>query len=114
MPDVNLPLSGAVDQTINPWTAYLTAIGNQFSFISVNVGQSTNPDVERTVLNEVGMYGKQLGRTEEALLVLLKHVLPAKEKLHPDEAKAVEAFRTMMSVVAEKKEKAGSALIIRP
>ncbi len=34
MPDVNLPLSGNVSQTINPWTACLTAAGSQFGLIN--------------------------------------------------------------------------------
>jgi hypothetical protein len=58
MPDVNLPLSGPVTQTF-PWTNYIT----------INVGTSSNPAIEKDALSDVASYGKQLGRIGDALIV---------------------------------------------
>ena len=79
MPDVNLPLSGAVTQTIEPWTSWFSAFGSQVGLINVNLGSSADPDVEKAVIAKVASYGRQLGRIEDALVVLLKHFRPAEE-----------------------------------
>ena len=57
------PFSGDVMQTINPWTW----IG-----LNINLGNSGEPEIERLVLDEVGSYGRQLGRIGDALAVLVK------------------------------------------
>lgn len=72
-------------QAINPWTFYQQ--GAQFGFINVNLGQTPRPDIEQTVLDEVGSYGRQLGRIGDALEVLLKHV--KLEGLNKDEEDAL-------------------------
>jgi hypothetical protein len=59
-------------QTINPWSFYQQ--GAQFGFINIDLGQTPHPEVEKAVLDEVGSYGRQLGRIGDALEVLLKHV----------------------------------------
>ena len=68
MPTFKLPLSGDVVQSINPFTAFMT--GGQFGLININLGQSSEPDVEADVLSDVATYGKQLGRIGDALIVL--------------------------------------------
>jgi hypothetical protein len=63
MPQFRLsPLTGDVMQTINPWTWVF----------NVNLGNSGEPEIERLVLDEVGSYGRQLGRVSDALAVLVK------------------------------------------
>lgn len=59
-------------QAINPWTLYQQ--GAQVGLINVNLGQTPRPDIEQDVLDEVGTYGRQLGRIGDALEVILKHV----------------------------------------
>lgn len=59
-------------QAINPWTFYQQ--GAQFGLINVNLGQTPSPEIEQDVLNEVGSYGRQLGRIGDALEVILAHV----------------------------------------
>lgn len=54
-------------QTINPWSWTF----GDFSLFTINLGQSAAPDVENRVLNEVGSYGRQIGRIGDALEVLL-------------------------------------------
>jgi hypothetical protein len=68
MPTFKLPLSGDVVQSINPFTAFMT--GGQFGLININLGQSSEPDVEADVLSDVATYGEQLGRIGDALIVL--------------------------------------------
>jgi len=71
MPQFQLPLSGSLTQTINPWNWAFNPT------VNVNMGMSSDPDAEQRILDDVGSYGKQLGRIGDALRVLLTHV-----KLH--------------------------------
>lgn len=59
-------------QAINPWSFYQQ--GAQFGFINIDLGQTPHPEIEQTILDEVGSYGRQLGRIGDALEVLLNHV----------------------------------------
>ena len=95
-----LPLSGNLSQIISPWTSWFSAYGSQVGLININLGQSSAPEVERDVLDEVGSYGRQLGRIGDALAVLVKHFHPA-EPLNPDEEKAILALRAMLNQVAD-------------
>jgi hypothetical protein len=97
MPDVRLPLSGDVLQSINPWSWYLSSVGGQFGLVNINLGKSADPALEQQILDEVGSYGRQLGRLGEALAVLLKHVDPA--VLNDDEKKTLWAFEAQMTEI---------------
>ncbi len=108
MPTFKLPLSGDVVQSINPFTAFMT--GGQFGLININLGQSSEPDVEADVLADVATYGKQLGRIGDALLVLLKHFNPP-APLSADEKKAIAALNEMLGKIADVKEKHGRAAL---
>ncbi len=108
MPDFHLPLSGNVTQTINPFTAFFSPMGNTASLVTVNLGSSSNPPVETQVLSDVGSYGKQLGRIGDVLLVLLAHFKP-ETKLTEREEKAIAALRRMLEEIADVKERHGSA-----
>jgi hypothetical protein len=59
-------------QAINPWSFYQQ--GARFGFINIDLGQTPNPQMEQTILDEVGSYGRQLGRIGDALEVIVKHV----------------------------------------
>ena len=48
--------------------------GAQLGLINVNLGQTPRPDIEQKLLDEVGSYGRQLGRIGDALEVLIDHV----------------------------------------
>jgi len=52
-----LPLSGGVNQWINPITSWWS--GNQ---ISVNLGEAGSPETEAEILRRVGTYGRQIGK----------------------------------------------------
>jgi hypothetical protein len=59
-------------QAINPLSFYQQ--GGQFGLVNIDIGETPNQDLERKILDEVGSYGRQLGRIGDALEVLLKHV----------------------------------------
>jgi hypothetical protein len=104
MPMFKLPLSGDVVQSISPWTAFMSPIGNQFGLINITMGQSSEPEVEKDVLSDVASYGKQLGRIGDALIVLLAHFQP-QTPLSKEEADAVAAVKEMLNGVADVKTK---------
>jgi hypothetical protein len=103
MPNLYLPLSGDVSQTINPWTWFLKAVGSQFGLININLGKSSDPELEQQILEEVGTYGRQLGQLGDALEVLINHV--KLEDLKPQEQQAIAAFRYQLEGVARLKAK---------
>jgi hypothetical protein len=107
MPTFRLPLSGNVTQSINPWNWVFNPTGGQFSLVNIELGQSSNPPVEEEVLSDVASYGKQLGRIEDALLVLLAHFHPERP-LTGDEAKALAALTDMTDRIAAVKAKHGA------
>ena len=69
-------------QAINPMTFYQQ--GSQFGVVNINLGTTSRPDIERDILDEVGSYGRQIGKIGDALEVLLDHLkldgLSTKEK----------------------------------
>jgi hypothetical protein len=83
-----MPLSGNVDQVIDPWTLMLRMVGNQFGLI-INLGKSSDPELEKEILQDVGTYGKQLGQIGDALRVLIHHV--KLDDLSPAEKRAITA-----------------------
>lgn len=111
MPDMLLPasykypFSGNVTQAINPWNWIFNPQGSQFGIVNINVGQSADPGLEEQILDEVGSYGRQLGRIGEVLEVLLNHVnlraLDAKERT------TIEDFQLQMAQVRRLKRQRG-------
>ena len=67
----NGPFSGGVAQNILPWNWFANFTGNRFSWFTVNLGRSSAPEVEADILENVGSYGRQLGRIGEVLEVLV-------------------------------------------
>ncbi|WP_457797567.1 hypothetical protein [Methylocystis sp. S23] len=93
--------------SVAPWTNF-GAVGNHFSFLNVEVGHSSAPEVERKVLENVGSYGKQLGRMGDALRVLLDHFEPEKP-LSRKERKVIRALQAMLDEIDDIKRAAGRA-----
>jgi hypothetical protein len=84
------PFSGDVVQDYHPVTTWLRTMMGQFGFIHINEMQSDDPDLEKRIVNEVGSYGKQLGRVVEALQAVCAHLDVG--KLARDEREAVRSF----------------------
>jgi len=68
----------------------------------IEMGMSSAPGVEEDILSGVASYGKQLGRIEEALAVLLDHFAPTRDLL-PAERSALADVRAMFREIDEKK-----------
>lgn len=107
MPVFRLPLSGNVTQSINPWNWVFNPTGGQFGLVNISLGQSANPAVEEEVLTDVASYGKQLGRIEDALLLLIGRAEKAGD-VTEDEKQAFGALKELMSQIAAVKAKHGA------
>ncbi len=108
MPDLRLPLSGDVNQNINPWSWYIPFTGNQFGLVNISLGNAGNPDAEKMILNDgaVGSYGKQLGLVGEVLRILVDKIDKTDEerKFSPEEMKTIEKFKTQQKRIDLLKE----------
>ena len=113
MPVFRLPLSGNVTQSINPWTWTFNPMGSQFGLVNIELGQSSEPAVEEEILTDVASYGKQLGRIEDALMVLLTHFKPERE-LTKAEDKAIRDLKRMIDDIADIKERHAAEPALRP
>ena len=88
-------------QAINPWSFFNQ--GAQFGLVNVNLGQTPRPDIEQKVLDEVGSYGRQLGRIGDALEVLIDNV--KLEGLSKDEADVLAILRGQLAEVRKVKQR---------
>ena len=70
MENVRYPLSGDVNQIINPMSF---VFGNSYSIgpITVNLGHSSDADLEKGLVGGTASYGRQLGIIEVVILVIL-------------------------------------------
>jgi hypothetical protein len=82
-------------QAINPWNFYNQ--GAQFGLVNINLGATPRPDIEQAVLDEVGSYGRQLGRIGDALEVLIRHV--DRKALGQQEARALDDLQDQISAI---------------
>jgi hypothetical protein len=89
-------------QAINPWT--FNQQGAQYGLINIDLGQTPHPEVEKAVLDEVGSYGRQLGRIGDALEVLLKHI--KLDGLSQDEQDALTVLQGQLAAVRQVKQRA--------
>jgi len=69
MANVTIPIQFApttLEQPILP--------GWQFTLFSIDLGESSNPEVEKAAIERIGSYGKQIGHLAEALEVVIEHL----------------------------------------
>jgi hypothetical protein len=105
MPNFTLALAPSqLTQSINPWSWSM----GDFSLFTVNLGQSSDPAFEARVLQQVGSYGRQIGRIGEALAVLLDRA--DLSSLSPVEQSAIDDLRRQVAEVVALKETHGSRL----
>src|SRR5436305_6139670 len=88
-------------QAINPWTFYKQ--GAQLGLVNISLGQTPHPEIEQKVLDEVGSYGRQLGRVGDALEVLIDR-LPMGE-LSPAEKDAIAILKGQLAEVRKVKQR---------
>ena len=88
-------------QAINPWSFYQQ--GAQFGFINIDLGQTNHPDVEQSILDEVGSYGRQLGRIGDVLEILMNHIdLKGLSKAEQD---SLDVLRGQLAAVRKVKQR---------
>ncbi|MGU3360503.1 hypothetical protein ACLBWX_09230 [Methylobacterium sp. M6A4_1b] len=92
-------------QSINPWTFYQQ--GAQVGLVNIDLGHTPNPELEQKILDDVGSYGRQLGRIGDALEVLLRHI--RLDHLSPAEEDALLILRGQLAEVRRVKEHQGTA-----
>jgi len=95
------PLSGDVTQAFRFWTSLWSQWMGQFGFININLAKSSDPALERRIIENVAGYGKQLGRTIEALEALLAHA--DRTAWTAAQKKAFEDFRELADEIAAEK-----------
>jgi hypothetical protein len=103
MPTFRLPLSGDVTQTINPWNWFVNLFGNQVGLINIDLGKSSDPQLEEQILSDVGSYGRQIGQIGDALQVLIRHVNLT--GLSSDEQRALSALQFQLDEINRLKYK---------
>src|ERR1700739_1481687 len=104
MSTFRLPLSGNVTQSINPWTMLFNPVGSQVGLVNIEMGESSRPEGEKEGLTRVASYGTQLGRIEDAMMVLLAHFHPT-EALTAEEEQAIADLRELVAAVQEVKRR---------
>ncbi len=100
-----------VAQAFKLWTSLFTVVGNQIGLINVNVGKSSDPVVEQKVLSKAASYGKQLGRIEDALVVLVKRL--DQSALSDEEKKAISELKRMIDDIADVRDRHSRQPILR-
>jgi hypothetical protein len=82
----------------------------QFHLFNVNLGSSSNPAVEQTVLRDVGSYGRQIGRLGETLeLLVRKSGLLERDDLTAQERDVLQVFLGDVAKVRQIKAATGRA-----
>ena len=112
MADVwQLPLSGAVTQSINPVTWWVRG-AQQVGFINVYATNTPDAALERRIVEDVASYGRQLGRIMDALDVLLARAERERTGAwDASERAAVAAFRELVRDVAAVKEQRAAGAV---
>ncbi len=100
MPDFYMPLSSPVNQAFQYWTKMTMG---QVGLININMGKSSDPELEQKIIEDVGSYGRQIGQLSDALLAVLQHMKT--DTWDAESKEAVEAFRLQVKEVAKLKER---------
>ena len=88
-------------QSINPWS--FNNQGARFGIVNIDLGRTPRPDIEQKVLDEVGSYGRQLGRIGDALEVLIDRA--GLEGLSPAEADAIAILKGQLAEIRKVKQR---------
>ncbi len=80
-------------QSINPgWFQ-----GANFSWLRFDLGATSHPETEQKILDEVGTYGRQIGRMGDVLEILVQRL--DRKKLSPEEKDAITIFEGQLAQV---------------
>jgi hypothetical protein len=102
---VNMPLQLAPASLYQPILP-----GWQVSLFSINLGASSDAEIEQTAIQQVGSYGKQIGHLGEALDVVIKQLkLLDSKSLSTAQKDALQVFLGDVSATRGVKARKGSA-----
>lgn len=90
-------------QAINPWSWSYS--GQQVGLLNISIGNTSHPQLEREILDEVGSYGRQLGHIGEALEVLIG--LVDRDALSGDKRDKLEILEGELAKIREIKRREG-------
>lgn len=93
----SLPLSGDVGLAFNPLTWFTSLAAGQVGFVNINLGKSSDPELEKEILEDVGTYGRQIGQLGDALEAVLLHL--ETDSWNTESKQAVAAFRFQLAEV---------------
>ena len=102
MAEFRLPLSGGVTQSF-PWSFNFAPSLSALGPVNVSLGSSSDPELEREILDQVGTYGCQLGQMGDVIRILLRRF--RLDDLSPQESDAVEAFYAQIEAIDRLKRK---------
>jgi hypothetical protein len=103
MATVSIPIQWA------PGTLYQPILpGWQISLFSVNLGQSSNPEIEKAVIADVGSYGKQIGHLAEALEIVVERLELLGSDLTPTQKDTLKVFLGDVAAARGVKAKTGA------
>lgn len=97
-----MPIVGGLTQSINPWTWVFSPQGSQIGLVNIDFGPSGNPEVEAEILSDIASYGRQIGRLQDVMAVLIDR-LEKSETLAGKDRDAVEDFRSLMREIEKVK-----------
>lgn len=104
MDTVNIPLQLAPASLYQPILP-----GWQVSLFSINLGASSDAQMEQAAIQQVGSYGKQIGHLGEALEAVIKHLkLLDSKSLSAAQRDALQVFLGDVSATRGVKAKRGS------
>ncbi len=67
------PFSGDVHQAINPWS-WAASIMQQAGFININNFESSAPNVEKDIIENIAGYGKQIDSLNQLMDIVLSKI----------------------------------------
>ncbi len=100
---INAPFGGDVTQFFSIFSNWFRSVG-QIGFINIDLGRTSKPELERSILDEVGSYGRQIGWISEALDVLITQADLDRTKLSYEDIAALHTFQKMVKHVEECKK----------
>jgi len=103
---MKMPLSGDVTQSINPFSVFFNPADSQIGLFNINLGLSSDPNAEEEIITDVASYGKQLGRMQDVMVVLLKRL--KKDDLSKEDETAILEFNSMMTEIGKVKSRSAA------
>jgi hypothetical protein len=100
MENVNIPVRLAPDILDQPLLP-----GWQISLFSVDLGGSSDPEIEKTAIEKIGSYGKQLGHLAEALEVVITELSLLEKRMTQERHDALQIFMGDVAAVRKLKQR---------